>query len=421
MQGLNKTVILFASITSAVTFLFWFFAQETLGIALFMIIGAYLIYKVEDTFYPAVLLINAMFMVSFNDWNFASVPKILLFLPLVFLILVIVHVITFKVTFNKGALKPGLALMLVGFLLSGLNRSFDHPFYFFIILMGLFYVGVYLFFVNTLKKHLVDFFVVFSFTGLMIAFQVFSYYLQAEDTLLALSQKGLTAGWGISNIMATFLLFSLPMTAFLLTKVKHNLFFIFSGVLQVIALLLTYSRGGILSFFFLAVPLFVLTVLHVKKRYTALYASCVILLVLGLTQVFHTETSVVLERFLNMDLSSSGRFRLYEEAWQKFLAHPLFGASFFARVDDVTLRLVMYHNTFFQTLAALGLLGIISLGYVLYQQVRLSFSLHYPIKYFVLIALAMTFLHGMVENTYYMVHYTLILFLFIAFIETETT
>ena len=168
-------------------------------------------------------------------------------------------------------------------------------------------------------------------------------------------RKNLIAtSWGKSNYLATFYVIILPITLgyFLYTNSKKKkIFSIFSAVVIVTALILTLSRGGILSL--LVAVIFFLSQIVKPKNFISIVIS---ILALGIIIFLNPLTSVLIDRMLTFERSFSymTRINFYEDVWKMFLDNPVFG---------VGLGNLGYHSKFIISTHAsahnilLGLLG----------------------------------------------------------------
>jgi O-antigen ligase len=183
-------------------------------------------------------------------------------------------------------------------------------------------------------------------------------------------------------------------------------------------LFFTLSRGGIsaffITFFFLIYYLY-----HKSDEKNKLTVSILIGVFALIISVFIAKDYylAIYYRLTDGFFVDNGRFILWEEALNKFIANPLFGSGLFARVRGSYFG--FYHNTFMHTLATLGIIGLISIIWQIIVILKIFFNNITIQKMILLIALFGANLHGMVDNVYYMPQFMIIFFVIIAAVENH--
>lgn len=160
----------------------------------------------------------------------------------------------------------------------------------------------------------------------------------------------------------------LALVPLVLGKVRRERLFIVAvfAVVQVGALLLSASRGGIVSFGAELVLLGLIVVLRREKGRTLIAVAAVLAVALGM--VFWLGVGQILQRFSNMqplEVSGSKRAAMARGTWHIFLDHPLAGTGLgtiqVAYPPYETLydgKVVNHsHNDYLEALAETGVLG----------------------------------------------------------------
>ncbi len=214
------------------------------------------------------------------------------------------------------------------------------------------------------------------YMGIVISLELFTYTIRNGINIT----EWIDLGWGIDNNVATLLLISAPMCMYLATKYKHGYVYGIVGGIQYIALIMTFSRGGILFGAIQGVVVLALTIKNSENRKAMLMAIGVAfgILLVGYFCMFSTINGIIKD-LLSFSSSSadSGRIELYKEAWQAFLSHPIFGVGLGYEGDNFTtgtLGFYWFHSTFFQVIASLGIVGTIAFGYRYYIMGKLTLT-----------------------------------------------
>jgi O-antigen ligase len=291
------------------------------------------------------------------------------------------------------------------------------PFLYYLVI-GLIYFMAYLFFLQTIEgdylKYIIRLFVVLGF---LVSLQVLIYYAQSGDILIALESDRVHLGWGISNSVATYLIVFISITLY---YVKTKPWFLLSTLLisfEIIMLLFTLSRAGVLSF--VALLPFGLFYLYYKQKNKLTITLYLMILVIILSTIFVIKSDYFMplyERFKDLKFSDgNGRVAIWKEGIQTFVDYPIFGKGIFARVDGDYFG--FYHNTFIHTLASLGTIGLISLLWQIIAVICL-FSKRLNLKTgVILLAFIGANIHGLFDNVYFMPQFMVIYLILVAILE----
>jgi O-antigen ligase len=388
------------------------------GMTLFALISVVILFFSKKTIHVLPFFFNMMFMISQTEWSLETIPIYLFILPGLMALAFVIHYIKFSQGWVKGKLLFPLLLMLSAMVFSIFNSDIIDINYAFYLVIGLFYVLIYIFFIQTIKGDNLDYIIrLFMVLGVLISFQVLVYYLNTDDILIALESKSIDLGWGISNFIATYLIIFISISIYYVKTKKLKFITTLIIAFEIIMLLFTLSRGGVLAFLVL-IPLLLYYLYHGQKNKTTITMYLLLLGIL-LSVIFSIATEYFLplfERFKNLKLTEgNGRVDLWIQAYDKFMTYPIFGAGLFARVEGDYFG--FYHNTIMHTLASLGIIGFISLlwqAIVVFKIFMRRMTLE---KGVLLIALIGANLHGMVDNVYFMPQFMILFFVVIAATE----
>lgn len=405
-------------ILSLATLGFWYFGLEEYGIPIF--IGAIfimLIFK-RNTMPVVPLLMNPLFMISQTSWSMDTIPTYLYIVPVALILGFIIHVIRFKVKLFRGELLISVGLMLAALLLSMINASLIDTTYLFLVVVGIFYMFVYFFFVNSIEEDNTVYLIkLFAILGLLISLEVFIYYLRVDSVIYALKNKTIDLGWGISNFIATYLVIFISTTVYFVKKFKMHIIWLLIVFFEIAMLISTLSRGGILAF---AITIILLLVyMFVKYEHKINLLVNIIIAVAIFAAIFYWKQDYITTiwvRLRDETLNDSGRFVIWQNAFNNFKSHPLLGVGLYSRVIDGN-YFGMNHNTVLQTAAAFGSLGLLALLVMFIEVLKVFFYKLNHEKAILLIALFGANVHGMVDNIFYMPQFMIIFFIIIAVVE----
>ncbi|QLY39489.1 O-antigen ligase family protein [Hujiaoplasma nucleasis] len=405
---------------SSITLYIWINHLDFIGMGIFVLVSFFVLVFVKNTIHAFPYFFNMLFMISQTEWSLESIPIFLYALPIILAIGFIIHYIRFRDEWFKGILTKPMLLMFVAMALSIFNSQILDLNFVFYLVIGSFYVLLYVFFIQTIKGDQVEYIIkLFVVLGLMISLQILIYYMNSGDIAEALRSDRVNLGWGISNFAATYLIMFISATIYYVKTKPQYIFFSIVLAFEILMLIFTLSRGGVLSFIAL-MPLLIYYLYHGQKN--KLYITLYILITLIiLVTVFIVRTDFFLplfERFKDLDFKEgNGRVELWIQAYHKFLEYPLVGAGLFARVEGDYFG--FYHNTFMHTLASLGLVGMISLLWQIIVVSKLFLRKINLKKSILLIILLGANIHGMVDNVYFMPHFMVIFFAIVAVVEVD--
>jgi hypothetical protein len=396
---------------------FWTFKLEYIGIPLFLVWFVILLITKKDSSPSIPVLFSSLFMISQTEWSFSQIPLYLYFTPVMILLGFIIHIIKFKVRLFYGKLLLGLILFLVAMLLSTINASYVDFYYIFYGLIGFVYVLVYLFYRNTIESNKLHYLIqTMVVMGSLIALEVFIYYLRVPSILEAIENKTINLGWGVSSFVATYLILFIPATFYYAKITKTNFSWLFLGIFQIVMLLFTLSRGGILTFS--VVFVFLLYYLFKSKYWKKTLLNFIgIILIFSILLYSNLElVNAIFSRFKMLLFDATGRMNIYLDALRTFIRYPLFGAGIFSRIDQLG-AFRMYHNTILHTLASFGIVGFIALCILIVVSFKIVIYQNKPKTIVLGIALLGANIHGLIDNVFYMPQFMIIFLVIIAVIE----
>ncbi len=414
-QKLNY--ILYTFMIAFASALLWAFAKS-FAMPVIMISCAIVLLWKNDLKYGLPFIVNFLFV----NGKIAASSDIdigLIVGGVVLIITIIVFILRNKLKLKLGYFGLNLWILAILALVPVLWSEIATGAFYFLYLSWLAYLVVYLFFVNSIKEDIKE---EFSYTmeGLII--------LLSLECLLSIFRLKVTGGslndiyslgWGICNEAGIMLCVAIPFAFYKFyttLKTKENILHLGVLLLGVIGIVATLSRGTII-FAALEYGLMILYMLLNKK----LYKTTIILVILGLALV-----SVVVvwkfDFFLGHAIDfidNNGRFDLYNKALFALNKNPrnfLFGAGF-AFDTDFKDAVFVCHSTIYETLVCMGVVGLIFL--LIHFALKYNLVMKKPNSFnsIMLIGFIVVDLYGLIDNTYHMYYYMIILVMILAVIE----
>src|SRR5690554_2370240 len=409
-----------------------FFGLFLLSIPFFLISFFY-----ENTIYTVPIIFGMVFSLGIPDMGLDTFDLALIGFLNIFLVVagMILHVIKFKPSLRLKTLGVSLILVSISFILPEFSKLFI-PVGFMLSLLGVFYLVVYLYYANTIKGNQLHYLMrVFMLTGLLLAAQlIFMWYdgflvWEGTDFIMDFMSmfnlgSGSVPGWGnINDLTIHLVLFSASVIYYLYkypTKLFPWLYLAFSAFW----IYVSNARGSMVTVSVLGLGAVVYAVFKRNKRQlinlmvTAIIAGIVILVFLPTVQQIWDSFFSTID-FDNPDSMLSGRLTLWfyheDSAWLSFLKHPVVGTGWYNQIwilGEAENRITIYHSTLFQVLATGGLVGI---GALIYQFICIGRIFIKNIRFKAVSAFLLTYvlsqLHGLLDNTQYMIHFSVITYI----------
>jgi hypothetical protein len=380
----------------------------------------YLSLKLDESYFLIPAIFGALFANN-RHLSTENLPYYQIFLSVSLLIPVIIFLVKNKIKIKLKSLGLGLIFMTGAGVLSLINapKDLDFIFYFLGLNWAPFLI-FYLVIVNSNKSNLLDYLTkAMIYLGILVSAQVL--YLGIKDNTFIKDQAVNYLGWGISNDASILICSCIPFVFYRMINKKYTTIIPLYIILVIygIAEAWLMSRGGLLLFAGITLCSYGLTFIVDRKNKHYIIISIIVFILLGLyVLIFQNNIIHKLNIIYNIDFDLNGRDILYEIAVKLYLEYPIFGASFLNSIDSQN-RFIIYHSTFFNTLATTGSVGLIALMFHYFQKYKMLIS---KLSVFVLYAsiyLFSTDLYGMLDNTYNALQYTTIMIIVLAIIENS--
>ncbi len=241
---------------------------------------------------------------------------------------------------------------------------------------------------------LIILFLLFSLSSdFLFGYDAMREYTTAHSTELAVRMRGF---FDEPSILALYLITTIPLTLSLLMNNKNNLLII-AFILQLVSIILTFSRSGWIATLFIVLIMgyFSYKNVFIKNKRKILFLSVFILIVLTTTYLNSVSFKKVVDKSLFEPFSEAanpytGRFwstklrlEAYSAAMSAFQKHPILGVGFFnfhfyggaknylALLPDLpALNYPETNNILLTILSETGLIGLITITYMIFVHGR---------------------------------------------------
>lgn len=254
-------------------------------------------------------------------------------------------------------------------------------------------------------------FSIFVLLGIMMASDMALTFTKADLWRSVILDKTFVRfTYGRHNDIAAFLEIFILIAASQIRKhgsLSRNIFFAFSIILMFVFLVLTQSRGAMLS---LALALLIGGCLVFPVRFYFKTIGLTLLAGIAASLFFPENFTVTLvNKFANlMDYNNLQRIQMWQVAWQDFLKHPIFGSGVGSTGNLIIKSLNIFslspHSYVLEFLAEIGLVGTIAILYIFVKIAIDAFVIskagdaEIRVEYaFVLLSIIATLFDGLVE------------------------
>lgn len=438
-KGLNSKYYLPA--ISLIVLIFWFIpyliqtryfttgtvvnALEGFGLILLALIALFVLILYKETYYsiPIITFVPFMFSHPFDVYT----SPVCLYISIAILALgLIIHFIRFRTKLKFGHFLGGIILLGVGMMLGGINVKTDTRWINFLIVSGcvMGFIVLYVFLSSTIKISYENIARLMTYLGIILVMESMSYYIVKPGGISNLFSKGMNVGWGISNNVALILLFTSPFTLYLAisNEKKKCITYLLITILQFLIIVMTYSRGAILS---LAIGIcFMLPISIIKasdrKTFVKVILISIGVVVIGFVLfliIYKEYASKFFDELFRINLKDyNGRGPIYKQCIEIIKQYPIFGRGILSNFNESG-TYIWGHSTYLQTAMTMGFVGVVLITIHMIQK---YFYLARNIKLWqitTIFGLAMSDFYGLFDVSYYFVNYMLILVVVLVSIE----
>lgn len=235
-------------------------------------------------------------------------------------------------------------------------------------------------------------------------------FMFSPSSINLTSKDFIDIGWGKSNYLATFMAMIIPINiGLLLTSDRKyvKLSLLCSLFITILALMITMSRGAMLSVLIVLIAMLPLSFRYKQIRPYILTFGIIVVSVGIIVMIIIPEeimtllTKLILSRFENVDQE---RIYLMNAAWDDFVNNPFFGIGPFQTRTLLSRYSLMPHNFILQLLAEFGLFGTIVFFFIistfLFRSIKSCLAKQDLLDIFILAGFLATLINGLVELTF---------------------
>lgn len=379
----------------------------------------------HNTFYfvPWVIFIPFVFARPFTA---LEIPKMIYVAGGILVLGIILNLIIYRPALKIGHFFFGLLALAIAFSLGGINNHIEnyHLQLFVGILCSVSFVLLYVIVSSSAKTTFKMTSRMFTYLGILLAFELFVYFLIQPSLKDALLSKASDVGWGISNNIALMLLFTIPFTAYLVLTSKNikAIMYVILLVIECVSIVFTYSRGAMFSMFVCAAVMIPLSIWKAEDRVTTSISIGVLLFGIVITILYFAifkpnYYNRFIELAFKLDLDNmNGRRPIYIDCINSLKEYPIFGKGVLSTFEDNG-TYAWGHSTILQTVRTMGWVGIIAMSFHLGEK---YYALFYrPSLWKMIVASSFIFsgLYGLFDVSYYFINYMIPLVFAMAVIE----
>lgn len=403
----------------------------------FLILLSILLILFKNTIYIVPIALGIMYGYNTQNPNLNTISDLgfIYLIPAFALSSIVIHWIRFKPKFKKGVLTKPYLWIAIAYIASIFYVNVTAT-YLQLSLVGFLYLLLYQFFRQTMKTDESYMMRVLFLASLLLLAELaynigLGYFLENLDKpLRERISLGMKASWyhgdfGWANINDVVIHITLLMGAqfYFIVKYPKNILYWIFPLLTGFIVFVSASRGGYLSIalsFMLYIP-YVLKKTNKWGILNMIYAFILVGLTLyELRLVVEIAYEIAIQGgFEDLDSFSSSRITLYKHALDIYKEFPVFGGGWEAMIDIGNPdRIQVFHSTLFHTLAVMGTFGLLGLFYYFYQTFKYLFTKRNLAKSLILIGIIVSQIHGLIDNTMYMIIYTLVTLMLFSMLET---
>ena len=427
-----------------ITYITWLFKSDTppfdfnlfnmIGIFILLVIMLLILSFFDNSLYILPVIAGILFVISKHDLSFTTVSQF--GFPYIGFILFItgpiIHVFRFKPKLRKGALFKGFLLLSIAYLLPLIYMPFEFsaiP----VSMMGVIYLLIYMFLTSTLKGNINYMMKIVFGISMLLSLQLFTIigiglvqnsHLSFYDNIYQGIFRSwyINFGWGNINDVAFYIAFTFPSIVYFMFKHPKN--YVFWAILFIpfLAVILSGSRGGLIGFAISVIGTAYVITKHMKKpmakHATIVFFSILALCLINYRLFVQTFLSMINSFDTDLYVLSSYRTYIYKEGIDIFLRYPLFGGGWLSiHSFEFEGRLFMFHSTIIQTIATMGLFGLVAL-IIHYKEVfTLFFKQHTFEKKIIFVGYLSVQIHGLIDNVMFSLPFMILMILIFSSFE----
>ncbi|HHU55980.1 MAG TPA: O-antigen ligase family protein [Acholeplasmataceae bacterium] len=399
----------FIAITYLFTILCWYLKDQRIAMIYYLLMTL-LIILLNARRASIITLIFAA-IINYRETTFQSNMNIVLFMVAFGAPIILIDFFRRKVKL-KNEIFIAMIILLLANILSLINTT-ENTFHLGLVgvAQNIAFCALFLYFYNTNDKDINIYISKNALAlGIAIALEFILYIITYQDDILG---KDIELGWGISNSIAMVLLLVIPLTIYLYSQYQKHNFILFFVMIDILLVILMLSKGAYLSLGLVFFPIFAFVFFFIKNRkkfiIDLIFSGLIFIVMLIFIFRFDILAIGIREYMERMDgrgwFNDPARVKIYKYGFEVFKKYPILGAGSYSNGYNLVTGgfsevIKHYHNYIIQTLATLGIVGLLSFGYYIFVIIKSCIKKNiYNIL--VLFAIIAMLIHGLVDNTWH--------------------
>lgn len=245
-----------------------------------------------------------------------------------------------------------------------------------------------------------------------------------------IKRSKIVTGYGVCNLIGFHISTLIPMNFYGFMRRKTPAIYLITAVLLWMATIATTSRNAALvgtAYFVFCLIFSAFNVRNSSKR-TSLLGAMVVLLIGGAFILKHyhdnphlinsellktavDSSAALIKQYISRGTDSSGRTDIWQHCVEIFKEHPIFGAGFFGMRVAAQFVPAEYipeyaHNTFFELIAATGIVGTLCYGFYRIATIRLMFKKFELTRFMLILGASVLVAESLLDNYVFQVYTT---------------
>lgn len=374
----------------------------------------------DDIYYLLPFLFGFMFSFGYDDLTIDTISSLTYgIIALVILLTgIIIHVV-------KYPFKVKITLFLLSYMLAAISFFIPALYIEYSILTwimslsGLLYVLLIIIYQKLSKnRNSNDLMRILLFTSLFLLLELFTLIIvefalangSINDRFIFVLNRNFELGWSNINDLTILLVLFSSSIIYYVFKYPKKLIFPLLLMFEVILIYISFARGSMLTIILLVLivsfyVLFAKTDKYIKRNVLICWIIIVVIMLINFDITKLTFNSII-NNLVNKDRILTGRPTLWKKGLETFKAYPFFGASWVSGIDQSN-RIIVYHSTILHVMAISGVFGLLILIFNFYSIYKIFVSIKDKhIRYPLLLSFLLTQIHGLLDNTQYMIFYS---------------
>lgn len=380
---------IFVLMCGVITYISWAIGNSLLGMAILMLIACVVLIINADITPVLPCLIFTIFTASDNNiLNEDKTWPTLIVLAILIVGAFISHIISYPIKFKQYKLTYPLIGVSIALFMGGigyLNSSQYLNGIIFILSLGPCMLLLYYLIMAysrppkeiNYKKYICY---IMMMIGIIVMAQMITHLLRLDISFIeSLRNDAIILGWGNRNGIASLYLITAPCCFYLAFNNKKFCWLFYAiGLIFYFGIVVTFSRAGMLAAAIMLPALLIYSFFKGANRSQLLITICTFAIVIAAFILIRMDFVLdLIEHISDLTMTSSGRWKLYDEALICFLINPMFGVGMGYMGNNLILAdfcIYWFHCTPLQVIASMGIIGVVAYAYYYFMRGKIMFN-----------------------------------------------